>query len=1092
MSIDATKSPPSPAANLAANQLIRPYIVVFQILGLAAAYFVTGKLGTFLAIPPGYATAIWPPSGIALAGVLIYGYRVWPGIVLGSFLVNLSTSLAAGSSSAIFTSLAITLVISSAAALQAIFGAYLVRRFAGFPNQLATEKDVFLFFLYGGTLSSLVNSTISVSTLVTAGRIPFENFLPNWGTWWMGDTLGIFIFAPLVLVWTLRPRDTWKNRRFVVTIPILATFVLTTAAVFYESKLESQRLKLQFNQQVMGLTSALEKSILTYFNELRALESFYSASTKIDREGFRTFVAHSLGNFHGIQALEWSPRITASERDAFETIIKREGFQNFQITELDANKKLLRAGNRPEYVPVTFVEPYTGNETALGYDLHSNEIRREAIDRARDTGEVTTTPRITLVQERGNQFGVLSFIPIYRSGLPHNTLEDRRLNITGYVLAVFRGGDIVSSALEDMNREGLSYRLVDQDAPIGDQLLFASDQKEMTPLVLHEQGLFGRNISLVSTSTFVVGGRHWQFELTPTQEYFVYHRSMNAWLILVAGLLLTSVVSTFVLVFSGRGNMLMRLVEERTADLAKSEENFRSTFESAPVGVTNSSLDGHFLEVNQGYCDFVGYSRDELLTMTFKQVTHPDYHQSDADLIKQTLAGVISGFKVEKRYVRKDGELIWGNLALRLIRKPDGTPDHFVAVVENIDLRKQAEFMMQEAKEAAELLAQSKSEFLANMSHEIRTPMNGIIGLSQLALNKQVPDEVRSYLQKICSSSKSLLGILNDILDFSKIEAGKLAIEHTRFNLDTILDNLGDMFSARAEEKHLNFNIEVSPDVPTDLIGDALRIQQILSNLLGNAVKFTERGNVGIEVTLLESEKSQAKLRFRVSDTGIGISEQDQTKLFQPFSQADTSITRRFGGTGLGLAISNKLLQLMGGAFEIESALEKGTRLSFDLQLGVGSYELHHEVNRRHDERKAGALSNDLREQGKTLSGKRILVAEDNRINQMVVKEFLQLSGVIVDIANNGNEALDLLKQNSYDAILMDVHMPEMGGVEATECIRLESKYQKLPIIALTAGVTQDERDKCLACGMDDFVAKPVNPEELINALNKWINIDRS
>lgn len=394
------------------------------------------------------------------------------------------------------------------------------------------------------------------------------------------------------------------------------------------------------------------------------------------------------------------------------------------------------------------------------------------------------------------------------------------------------------------------------------------------------------------------------------------------------------------------------------------------------------------------------------------------------------------------------------------------------------------------AKESAEALAKFKSEFLANMSHEIRTPMNAIIGLSHLALNKSIPDDIRDYLEKINSSSESLLGILNDILDFSKLEAGKFAIENAPFSLGKVQETLHNLFASRAEQKHLAFRQDVDPDVPTELMGDSLRIQQILSNLIGNAIKFTESGEVRLKIRCLESDMSQARLRFCVSDTGIGMSRESMDKLFQPFSQADTSITRRFGGTGLGLAISHGLLQQMGSKFEVESLIDEGTSFCFELILGIAAPGTDLEKNRRSGARKAGALGNELREQGKKLKGTRILVAEDNRVNQMVVKEFLKLSGIELDIANNGVEAMEYLKDKSYDAILMDVHMPEMGGVEATELIRKQPQFANLPIIALTAGVTEDERANCLSCGMNDFVTKPIRPEELIDALLRWVHKD--
>jgi PAS domain S-box-containing protein len=1312
---------------------IQSYISVLHIIGLAAAYFVTGKLGTFLAIPPGYATAIWPPSGIALAGLLISGYRIWPGILLGSFLVNHSTSLVSGSPAETLVSIAITLAIGAGASLQALAGAYLVRRFAGFPNPLVREKEVFLLFFFGGILSTLVNSTIAVSTLVAAARMPAESALTNWATWWLGDALGIFIFTPLALAWAQRSNEVWRNRWLAITLPIVVLFVLTTAIVFYEAQSNNERLKREFGIQASELDAALEKSVLIHLNVLRSLGSFYSASENIDRNKFRIFVEHSLNNFSGIQGISWDLRIPFSERDAYERGIQREGFPNFQIVEKTGDNQIVRAGDRPLYVPVGFVEPFRGNEKALGFDVYSDPVRQEAIVRATDSGEIAATAPVILVQDHENRPGILAYLPVYRKNSPYQTLEQRRDNITGYVAAVFRGEDIITSALKDVNQEGLAYRLIDEGAVPKDQLIFSNSREPLKPLVLQENGLFGRNFSLTSSLTIPVGGRSWRIDVVPTQLYLVSHRSNNVWLILLGGLLLTSMVSSFVLVFSGRGNMLRRLVDDRTAALAQSEERFRSTFESAPVGVVNSGINGQFWAVNQGYCDLLGYSRDELLTMTFQQVTHPDYRQYDAEMIKRMLAGNISSFTAEKKYVRKDGGVIWANLSARLIRDADGAPNYFVAVIENIDRRKQAEAQIAKslsllsatlessndailvvdmnnvwilhnqrftdlwhitdenitaqddgvalsyvldqlddadsflskvyelhatpeassfdvikfkngqiierysipqyidgivvgrvwsfrditerrlaeqkltsqnlryqtllksstdgihvidpdgnivdvneafcqqldysyaeamqlnisqwnaewpseevllllselihsgqtkqfetkhrkkdgniidveinsvqvvvegqpllfasarditgrkqneavillAKERAEALAQSKSAFLANMSHEIRTPMNAIIGLSHLALKKPVSAEIRDYLEKISSSSNNLLSILNDILDFSKLEAGRLAIEHRPFDLDELLDNIRTLFVDRAKEKHLDFNIAIAPEVPRGLIGDTLRLQQVLTNLLGNAIKFTERGQVTLTITIQQIDLSQVRLSFCVTDTGIGLSDDDLEKLFQPFSQVDGSITRRFGGTGLGLAISHNLLQLMGSEFSVTSMPGQGSSFGFELVLGLSSLP-----GRQPLERKSGSAISIHEDFGKLLAGTRILAAEDNPINQQVVREFLNLSGIIVEVANNGKEAMALLEQRVFDAVLMDIHMPEMDGFEATKLIRSQARFAQLPVIALTAGVTKEERERCAASGMNDFIAKPINPKKLMWTLAQWI-----
>ncbi len=501
------------------------------------------------------------------------------------------------------------------------------------------------------------------------------------------------------------------------------------------------------------------------------------------------------------------------------------------------------------------------------------------------------------------------------------------------------------------------------------------------------------------------------------------------------------------------------------------------------IHIVNSS--GDIVDANEAFCKQLGYSLEESLQLNIRQFNS----QWTGDDLQQILEQLIESehpHRFETQHRRKEGSLV--DVEVNTTRVILNNEPLLFASARDITERKLNESAMLEAKRQAENLARSKSEFLANMSHEIRTPMNAIIGLSQLALNQDLSQESRNYLEKIHTSSESLLAILNDILDYSKIEAGKLAIDNTAFNLTTLLNTLHNLFSAKAEEKHLSLTIYAASDIPCELIGDALRIQQILANLLGNAIKFTQQGHIHLKLQLRDLEQSHVNVLFSVTDTGIGISPEDQAKLFQPFSQADTSITRRFGGSGLGLTISRNLLQLMGSDFHMESILGQGSTFSFNLLLGVRITDSGVTAKRSPYIHSPHGLTVRLREYAQTISGTRILVAEDNIINQLVVKEFLKLSGITVDIANNGIEVLQWLEKNTYHAILMDVHMPEMGGIEATNMIRQQEKYAHLPIIALTAGVTTEEREHCLAGGMNDFVTKPINPEELIGVLRHWIN----
>lgn len=515
-----------------------------------------------------------------------------------------------------------------------------------------------------------------------------------------------------------------------------------------------------------------------------------------------------------------------------------------------------------------------------------------------------------------------------------------------------------------------------------------------------------------------------------------------------------------------------RIEAERA--LRKSEEKYRSIIANMNLGLVEVDMQEQIIYANNSFCGMSGYESDELIgknaASLFLKGANKDL---GTDVMRRRKEGKSDAYEIKIK--DKRGALKWWLISGAPVFDSEGIFKGSIGIHLDITAQKELEEELRHAKAEAEHSTQAKDIFLTNMSHEIRTPMNGILGISGLLAKTTLNEQQRFYLDNIKHAAKNLLVILNDLLDLSKIESGKVIMEYIAFSLKELVLNTSQVLKYRAEEKSLTIKVDYDENIAPALFGDPYRINQILMNLLGNAIKFTEQGSICISCIIVEDFPGRQQIRFAVTDTGIGMGPEFLEHLFDKFSQEDESVTRKFGGTGLGMSISRQLVEMMGGQIEVQSEKNKGTSFSFSLSFAKGKEQDLVKKEKM-------LLSN------KVLSGKRLLLVEDNEMNRLLAVTLLEQYGASVTEAGNGDEAIYLIgaAESKFDLILMDVQMPGKDGLETSRIIR-DSLDPNIPIIALTANAFKQEQERCLEAGMNDFISKPFEEESLIRLVELWL-----
>jgi len=1049
--------------------------VVRNIFILFLAYYIPAEFGFLLALPPDNVTAIWPASGFASAGVVLLGYSGLPGVFLGSLIANLHHKITFTEmlSPIVFDHLSLPSWIALGALLESLLVAFIIKRFIGFPNSFTNWKDIFMLFIVAGILGAIPSPTIGVTTLYFMGYIPLSNYLYNWYSWWIGNSLGIIAIAPILITMSSPNEYISFKRKIYIAIPLITILSIISNIFVNTNKYEQNKLQQSLEYEAKAATSSLNNHINNRLKEIKAIKSFYIASDFVSRNDFNYFIEEFVDSCGSLSFVEWIPKVTDLQKSTIINQAQKEGLTNFSIMEYNSDNIMQKAGDRKLYYPVLYSK--LCNETnydEMGLDILSINLKKDVMLQAINTANITSTP---IVLNKYNSKVFTIFQPIYRTGSIINTIEARQKNITGVLSATFKIDDLFARFQETLQQKGIEVIVSDHtDIMLDNSIIFQSFDKE--PKFL-----------LKTSLNLIINDRIWDIKFKQSEDYLSKNKEWHLWYMLLAGLIFEALTAILTLIITGYSEETEKLVHKKTTQLKDSEKRFQLAVKGTRVGIWDwADISNENQYWSPEFVRLLGYEPGKLSAKrsTFKAMIHPD----DLAFMQKALNQHINNgkaFDIEHRMKTKSGKYRWFQSRGIITEDPKTKVKRMTGSISDIQGHKHTEKTLKKAKEEAESATRMKSEFIATMSHEIRTPMNAIIGITELVLDTKLTDQQKGYLSNVLYSAENLLEILNDILDFSKIEAGKMDLELMPFNLKKAAQEVIDLLLPKAQQKNIQLGLNFEQNTNEYLVGDSIRIRQILHNLVGNSIKFTEKGSVIINISNQPSvvpPEGKAMIIVSVQDTGIGLTKEQRRAIFNKFVQADSTTTRKFGGTGLGLSICQMLVAMFGGEIGVESEPGKGSTFSFSMLLDIST--------KANIKDKAPKLSLD--ELSNKLVKSRILMAEDNRINAEFAKEMLEQLKATVIVVRNGKDALELLKTDrNFDLIFMDCQMPIMDGFEATRNVckyEQENKLKHIPIIALTANAMKGDREKCIEAGMDDYLSKPVRQKDFASKIVHWHN----
>lgn len=876
-------------------------LLVSQLL-LALAYLLLGRLALLLAIPPGYAMAIYPPAGIALGMILVGGYRLLPGVAVGSFLLNTWISWETQNGlSPIALGLAAT--IAAGAVLQAAFGVLLVKRLLGYPLALDSNRDILRFMLLAGPFACLINASVGVTALWSVGIMPVSAIWNNWATWWMGDTLGVIVFSPACLILFGKPTALWRSRRYSVMLPQLLSFVMVAGSFVLVRNWEQAQLANEFRSRAQAIASTFQSRLDSHVESQKTISGLFSNFGIITSEQMQNFAQGIMRQHPELMAIQWAALVPDELRVSYETAMTTALKKEFKIREL-VDGQLRDAGRRVEYVPITYVAPLLGNEFILGFDTLSIANRRLAIQEARTTGLTVSTEPLTLVEDKSGELSSVLVTPAY-DDLGLLWQPGRLGKFKGVVLTILRPAEVLASVNVGSYRQDMLLKLVDRQ--FNGKAYLDQVTKDIHP--------YQSDINL----TFA--GRTLLLTAQPTAIFLSNHIPWVAWISLGGGMLFCGVIGMYLLMMSGRSFGIESLVQKRTLELQESKWSLQSILENAADGILTVNADGQIALANRAaehlLHEKAGQLEGKYVDRLFIDANNKTFAIQE---IQITAFDEVLVAK-EMRHVFTDGSEISLELAISKVQR-DAQP-FYILILHDLTERKRADKI--------------KGEFVSAVSHELRTPLTsirGTLGLVVAGALGEVPEKAMKMLKLANNNAERLHTLVNDLLDFEKLEFGGMLFKLTPCRLNDLLRKSVEYNLAYAEKFSVQLCLQVPDDLQETRVNvDESRLIQVLSNLISNAIKFSPANDTASSQVIIRLELRDTHARVSVEDKGIGISDEFRERIFSKFSQADGSGTRNYAGTGLGLSLAKAMVEKMQGSIGFDSVFGEGS--SFYVEFAV-------------------------------------------------------------------------------------------------------------------------------------------------------------